>query len=114
MKGAMALPWVRMIRPPNTASMMRMGTSQNFRLARTNAHSSRTKESIATSELVRHGPGHRTRGPALDPVARSVGVEIQAQEILAEGAEHESHRGDHEVEERGEHEQAHCLVRQQA
>src|SRR5262245_6504804 len=98
MNGAIAEPLVSTTRPPKTTIMIRIGSSQNFLRTRMKRQSSPTNSIIFSLELVLHcirrGPGRR----AHDPVARSIRLAPEPQQILAHGAQHEAGRKHRAVE----------------
>src|SRR6185437_14195127 len=103
MNGAMAEPLVNTIRPPNTTIMIRIGNSQNFLRSRMKAQSSTIMAPIlpailSTSELVAHRLRRRSRWCAVDPVAAGAAVDLQPQEVLAEGPHDQADRHDGEEE----------------
>src|SRR4030095_3389996 len=101
MNGATALPCVSTMRPPKTASMSTMGSSQYFFRIRRKTHNSLRIEIIAPSELVSHRVWGRTRRSALEPVGIGLAVDSQPEQILAERPEHERYGSDGPVEEQG-------------
>src|SRR6185437_16174769 len=112
MNGAIAEPLVSTIRPPKTTIMIRIGSSQNFLRSRMKAQSSTIMAPMdedpfeigyARSELVAHRLRRRARRRAVDPVGRGPAVELQPQEILAEGPHHEADRRDGQEEQHAEH-----------
>src|SRR5688572_21900140 len=108
MKGAMAEPLVSTISPPKVPSRTSSGRSQSFLRARMKAQSSPASESmVRSSELVLQAVRGRPRRLAQDPVGDGLAVTLEAQEILAEGAHHEPHRGEDEEEHRPHDDRAH-------
>src|SRR5262245_54106505 len=89
MKGAIAEPLVRTMRPPKIAIMTKMGTSQYFFRTRRNNENSRRKDSMC-SNLVLHGFGRRPG--AHDPIACGLGVAAQSQRVFAQGAHQQRDR----------------------
>src|SRR5262249_40001895 len=63
MNGATAVPCARMIRPPNTSSINRIGVSQYFLRTRKNAHSS------ARIDMMGPGSLDLMSGAILNPIA---------------------------------------------
>src|SRR5438309_5854164 len=94
MNGATALPLVRTMRPPNSASITRIGRSQNFFRTRINVQSSATNVIVPSSELVRHGLGRRAGWSSHDPVRRFRWIATDPQRILAEPPCKDAHRRD--------------------
>src|SRR5262245_62102886 len=139
MKGATALPCVRMISPPNSASITRIGTSQYFFRTRTKAQSSETNDIMTTeprgsdpgasvgsheanggscvargpSERPGQGVGGRAGRPPLDPVALARPVQPQAEQVLARESHEEPDRRDHPVEHQAHDHRAHDPVEQE-
>src|SRR5581483_12463197 len=105
--GAIAEPLVSTIRPPKITIMIRIGSSQNFLRSRMKAQSSTRMAPIgqvlSRLELILHGFGLGPRRRTLDPVALGGGIHLGAQEVLAEGAHHQSDRRDGDEEEQPQH-----------
>src|SRR5664280_3135740 len=91
MKGAMAVPFVRTIRPPKIAIMMRIGNIQYFLRTRRNAKNSRIND-IASSELIFHGFRIWARRLPRDPVGCRQRMKLTIQQILFAQTHKHAHR----------------------
>src|SRR6201991_4626907 len=97
MKGAMAVPCVRISSPPNRNMTIMIGNSQNFLRTRANRHNSDSIDISFPLELFLHGFRRRTRRLATYPVTRRVSIELQVKQVLAaQPQEHGDRREDHE------------------
>ena len=82
MKGATALPWTRISKPPKSTIIRMIGNSQNFFRARKNAHISMTNDIYYTSELIFHCIGCRARRCSINPVRFLIFFEAESQDIF--------------------------------
>src|SRR6185369_11714446 len=102
MNGAMAEPFVRTTKPPNTAIMMTIGTSQYFLRALRKAQSSRIRD-MPASELVLEGFCERTWRFAQFPVSPGGRVKAKVQGPLADQPHPQPDRREDRVEHEPEH-----------
>src|SRR5438309_178962 len=98
MNGATAEPLVRMIKPPNTTIITRMGSSQNFLRTRMKRQSSARKSIQRPSKLIAHALGRRTGRIANDPIAVPLRLALEPQEFLAGYAHNQASWPDRQVE----------------
>src|SRR5262245_24332123 len=117
MNGATAVPCARMISPPKTSNINRIGVSQYFLRVRMNDHSSAKIDMMLpsyldlSSELVLHLGFGLCRFPP-DPIALLVRSPLERQEVLAAQPHDPSSRRDSRKEDDAHDQRADDLVQQ--
>ena len=95
MKGATAVPWVSTIRPPNSAIMRIIGSSQYFLRVRMNCQSSATNDiGRPQNWSTAPGLGRRAGRLALHPPGRCLRIAPEGRSIVAESPHDQADRHD--------------------